>query len=159
MPDSNSNSNWLKYYKNLFNPKPQSQSLNYVNKLRLLRLRVFLRGFAVGFMLYPWVWVWGGWIILSALVTYLINTDYFVYVSYRRSIPFSIPGFAKGRGLEWLFLASLGLAFLINYTISFMSYRKNPALGVLMNILSFWLLIIAYFLVYILWQYNLSLNN
>jgi len=159
MSNTNSDSNWLKILKKIFTPKTQTQSLNYINKLRMLRLRVFLRGFAVGFILYPWVWVWGGWFLLSALMAYLVNTDFFVYVSYRSSIPFAIPGYTKGQGLEWIFVFGLGFAFLINYTISFLSYRKNPALGVLMCILSLWLLLIAYFLAYLLWQYNISLTS
>ena len=156
---SEPNQNLFKFIKNLFKSGPKNQSLDYTNKLRFLRLKVFLRGFIIGFILYPWVWVWGGWILLVGLVSYLINRDYFVYITYRNSLPFPVSGLVKGQGYEWGFVVFLGLAFFMNYAISYLTYRKNPALGVLMCILSLWLLLIAYFYIYLLWQYNLGLNS
>jgi hypothetical protein len=157
--ESNQNPKWYTFIQKFFEPKSGSQSLDYTNKLRLLRFKVFLRGFIIGFILYPWVWVWGGWILLVGLVSYLLSTDYFVYVTYRNSLPFPVSGIAKGQGYEWSFVCFLGLAFFVNYTISYLTYRKNPALGVLMCILSLGLLLIAYFYIYLLWQYNLSLHG
>jgi hypothetical protein len=96
---------------------------------------------------------------LVGLATYLLNTDFFVYVTYRNSLPFPISGIAKGQGYEWFYVFFLGFAFFVNYAISYLTYRKNPALGVLMCILSLWLLLIAYFYIYLLWQYNLSFSS
>lgn len=150
----------LKQLKNLTrmffktNKESKNQHLNYTSKLRYLRTKVLFRGFLVGFFLVPWVFVWGAIILLAGLITYLVNTDYISFVTYRNSLPYPIADLPKGHGYEWIFLIVLSLTLLANYSVSFFSYRKNPALGILMYILSLWLILIAYFFVYLIWQFN-----
>ena len=134
--------------------EPKNQHLDYISRLRYLRAKVLFRGFFTGFFLVPWVFAWGSWILLSGLIIYLVNTDYITFVTYRNSLPYPVAGLLKGRGYEWIFLIMLFLALLINYSISFFSYRKNPALGILMFILSLWLILIGFFFVYLVWQFN-----
>ncbi len=159
MSDTPAFSFFKKTFDKLFkaNGGSNNQQLDYTHRLRYLRAKVLFRGFVVGFFLVPWVFVWGSWILLSGLVIYLINSDYITFVTYRNSLPYPIAGLPKGYGYEWVFLLMLGLGLLINYAISFFSYRKNPALGILMYILSFWLIVIAVFFVFLVWQFNTNL--
>ena len=156
VPDNSVFTHLKNYLQKLFkiNKGSKNQHLDYTSKLRNLRARVLFRGFLVGFFLIPWVFVWGFWILLSGLIIYLVNTDYITFVTYRNSLPYPIAGLPKGYSYEWYFLVMLGLALLTNYSISFFSYRKNPALGILMYILSIWLILIAFFFVYLVWQFN-----
>lgn len=156
MPDNSVFTLLKKSFKKLFkiSGEPKNQHLDYTSRLRYLRAKVLFRGFLVGFFLIPWVFVWGAWILLSGLIIYLANTDYITFVTYRNSLPYPIAGLPKGHGYEWIFLIMLGLGLLVNYAISFFSYRKNPALGTLMLILSLWLVLIGFFFVYLVWQFN-----
>jgi hypothetical protein len=137
----------------------KKQSLDYISRLRWLKLKVFTRGFLLGFFLYPWVLVWGLWLFLLGSIYYLEGTDYLIFVTYRSSIPYPIAGLTKGSGYEWWFIFLLGGALLINYTISLFSYRKNQALGIIMLVVSLWLILMAYLYVYTLWRFNLNFHS
>jgi hypothetical protein len=162
MPDlnqnNNSNESWQKLLKKNFNTDSRTEYgfLNYASSIKSLRLRIWIKAYLRDFFTVPWVFIWAMWLALLCLVGYLINTDSIVYITYRSSFPYPIAGLIKGGGNEWRFLFALGFGTLINYTISFVANRKNPALSTIMTILSFWLLLIVFSLVFLVWKFNIS---
>lgn len=140
----------------LINDDSKNTSLEIIQEITWIKWRVFLRGYLIGFLLYPWVWVLGAWILLCGLVWYFVTTDVVIYVSYLATLPTRTSLLPKGSNTEFWFLGILGLGLLINYTISYCTYRKNTALGMLMWILSFWMLLVSLLLVIATWQFNLS---
>ncbi|GAB4144252.1 MAG: hypothetical protein OHK0017_02580 [Patescibacteria group bacterium] len=130
-------------------------TLDFSEKVVWMKWRIILRGYFIGFILYPWVWVWGLFIMLIGTITYLSRLSSTYFVNYIYSLPDRIPGYSKTQGYAYYYLVFIGFILLINYTISYFTYRKNNALGILVWILSLWLLVASFLMVYITWQFNI----
>jgi hypothetical protein len=115
----------------------------YIQKLKKLRhstrktnrptdiLKDGWKDYLVGFLLMPWIWVWGT-TILSGL------TLLFLYWKSLRepSIIYSISQIPPGRFTIYQLWQIIAIFNLANYTITFYSRRKSPRLESLLFLLS-----------------------
>jgi hypothetical protein len=139
----------------LINLDPENKSLILAERLIWLKWKVFLRGYVVGLVLYPWVWVWGFWVLFAGLLFYLTTQQNIIYTRY-------VVTFGGGLGLEGTsdyyqigYYIFGSLVLFINYTVSYVTYRKNTAIGILIWILSMWLVFSSYALALMVWRFNL----
>lgn len=96
----------------------------------LNRLKSLLREYLIGFLLMPWIWVWGALITIFSFVIFFQTSQFYDLYQFELVKVFS-------REINLLNITLLVIFFIFgNYTLDFFTRKTKPRIGFLVFYLS-----------------------